>query len=159
MRRRLIVLCLPATLALAGSADAAPGQFDLVCKGEAQIDDQRTGKETKSFTDRLSVDLDQQLFCLDGCWHLTEAGETHIAYHYTPEVADRDHPRNTYRQVSGSTAGPFEQQEDLTVDLLTGMFERFYVYDFGDRVSFRHKARYKGRCTFAPFTPPKRNKN
>ena len=136
-----------------------PRQFDLICKGEVQIDDQQTGKETKSFTDRLSVDLGQQLFCLDGCWHLGVSDETHIAYHYTPERADRDHPRNSYRRAATSTAGPFELQEDVTVDLRTGAFARFYVYDYGDRVSFRHTARYKGRCTLAPFTPGKRNEN
>jgi len=134
-----------------------PRQFDLICKGEAQIDDQQTGKETKPFTDRLSVDLDQQLFCLDGCWHLSEADETHIAYHYTPERADRDHPKNSYRRAATSTAGPFELQEDVTVDLRTGAFARFYVYDYGDRVSFRHTARYKGRCSLAPFTSTKRD--
>jgi len=159
MQRRLIILCLPAMLALAGSADAAPRRFDLICKGEEQIDDQQTGKETKSFTDRLSGDLGQQLFCLDGCWHLTEADETHIAYHYTPERADRDHPKNSYRRAATSTAGPFELQEDVTVDLRTGAFARFYVYDYGDRVSFRHTARYKGRCTLAAFTPGKRDAN
>jgi len=159
MRCRLTVLCLPAIFPLVGNAGATPRQFDLICKGEAQIDDQQTGKETKPFTDRLSVDLGQQLFCLDGCWHLGEADETHIAYHYTPERADRDHPRNAYRGVAISTAGPFDQQEDLTVDLRSGAFARFYVYNYGDRVSFLYEARYKGRCSLAPFTPGKRNEN
>jgi len=156
MRYRPIVPCLTAIFSLAGGAAATPRHFDLICKGEVQIDDQRTGKETKPFTDRLSVDLGRQLFCLDGCWHLSEADETHIAYHYTPERADRDHPRNSYRRAATSTAGPFDQQEDLRVDLRTGAFVRFYVYDYGDRVSFRHTARYKGRCILAPFTPGKK---
>lgn|GEM_PF-5042475 len=42
------------------------------------------------------------------------------------------------------------------MDLRTGAFVRFYVYDYGDRVSFRHTARYKGRCILAPFTPGKK---
>jgi hypothetical protein len=148
------VLCASATFAFASCANAAPipRQFDLVCKGEM-----RTQKETTSFTKRLSVDLDQALFCLDGCWHLAEANSTRIAYHYRPEVADRDHEAGRYRRVSVSTAGPFEQEEDLTVDLRTGMFQRSYVYDVGDRVSLHHEEHYTGRCTLARFTAHKRS--
>jgi hypothetical protein len=153
--RGLSALCVSAALTSTSCAYAAPipRRFDLVCKGEM-----RTQKETASFSRRLSVDLDRALFCLDGCWHLGEANSTRIAYHYTPDVADRDHGAGRYRRVSVSTAGPFEQEEDLTVDLRTGTFQRSYVYDVGDRVSLHHEERYAGRCAFAPFTTLKRDR-
>jgi hypothetical protein len=129
---------------------AAPAQFDLVCHGQMTSNGASTSFET-----RLHIDLASNRFCLDSCldvFHLTQASSAQLAYHYDIAVADADHAANRYRGQMASSAGPYPQKEDITVDRRTGAYRRTYLYSAGDPAARTFNDSYVGQCQVMPYT-------
>ena len=153
MRPALIALTLIALGPVAACSAASAGgaaQFDLVCKGQLT----RNGAPTP-FETRLHVDLASNRFCLDSCldvFHLTQASAAQLAYHYDVAVADADHAVGRYRGTMASSAGPYPQKEDITIDRRTGAYRRTYLYDAGDPAARAYNDSYVGQCQVMPYT-------
>jgi hypothetical protein len=143
------------TIALApagacGGQAAGADRFDLICRGQMI-----RGAAAQSFETRLHVDLASRRFCLDVClevFHLTAASPDRLAYHYDVRVADADHAANFYRGAMSSSAGPFPQAEEISVDRRSGAYRRDYRYSQGDPAARQYDDHYIGQCQVMPFT-------
>ncbi|HEX3918658.1 MAG TPA: hypothetical protein VHW60_15075 [Caulobacteraceae bacterium] len=152
MRAKLFALATLsfASVAACTGASAAPGQFDLLCKGQMT----RNGA-TSAFDTRMHVDLGAGRACFDVClttFAMTEATDARLAYHW--QVAERGPPDGAVNLDSNtlSSAGPSPQGDDFSVDRRTGAYQRTYRYDAGDPAAVAYTESYTGQCQVMPFT-------
>jgi hypothetical protein len=152
MRVALLVIIALALVTGGACTGAAAGaqQFDLVCKGQMS----RNGAAS-AFDTRLHVDLGSGGFCYDSCltlMRLTEASPVGLAYRFDVDTPTAGRPASQVPNAPISSAGPFPQQDDLTIDRRTGAFRRTYHYDMGDPAARPYVETYTGQCQAAPYT-------
>jgi len=151
--RVMIAAIVGATvLCLAGAAARAetPARFDLACQGV--FHDLLTDRRA-AFTTEFSVDLTTKVLCDRAyCMPLTRADANGLAFDCSPgEMACN------LRQMKGSeivlsTAGPFVQDDHLSIDRRTGAYRRTTAGSVGDRAARAFSAAYSGRCEVRSFT-------
>ncbi len=144
----MVLLCLEPAMAEA----SVQRSFDLVCLGSMQDGAAAAGAP---FTLRIRVDVKHMRFCDDDyCGVLDKINAKVVESHCDAKNGGRF----CNAAAITSTAGPFVDDDDFTVDLSTGKIQRTTSGMAGDRVARPFHKSFTGRCRVRPFThlqPPR----